>query len=181
MIPGPHHISVESRGTEMGRGTRECSPRSPIGRGVVCLLPARPLGKPTQPTPPPPARVRGRSGEAGEGKPLPFLGTQELTEAAPPNPPPLPEVGTPSAEPPRRRAGPGCTVLSSSGDALADMVRMSDRPSWVRVRRAPARVCLPAVSVGRPNTPESRPTSRPGWCRGADVRRARRAGGGLPA
>ena len=62
----------------MGRGTGGCSPRSPIGWGVVCLLPTRPLGKPTHPTPPPPDPVRGRSEEAGEGKPLPFLGTQEL-------------------------------------------------------------------------------------------------------
>ena len=61
-------------------------------RGVFATRPALRETNPTNSTPP--ARVRGRSGEAGEGKPLPFLGTQELTEAAPPKPPPLPEVGS---------------------------------------------------------------------------------------
>ena len=90
------------------------------GRGVFATRPALRETNPTNSTPP--ARVRGRSGEAGEGKPLPFLGTQELTEAAPPKPPPLPEVGTPSAEPPHRRAEPGSTLLSRSGDGLAGAV-----------------------------------------------------------
>ena len=96
------------------------------GRGVFATRPALRETNPTNSTPP--ARVRGRSGEAGEGKPLPFLGTQELTEAAPPKPPPLPEVGTPSAEPPHRRAEPGSTLLSRLGDDLAGAV--DDRPPF---------------------------------------------------
>ena len=46
----------------MGRGTGGCSPRSPIGLGVVCLLPARPLLRETNPsnsTPPRPGEGVG--------------------------------------------------------------------------------------------------------------------------
>ena len=112
------------------------------GRGVFATRPALRETNPTNSTPP--ARVRGRSGEAGEGKPLPFLGTQELTEAAPPKPPPLPEVGTPSAEPPHRRAEPGSTLLSRLGDDLAGAV--DDRPPSGAARESGR----PTATVGRP-------------------------------
>ena len=46
------------------------------GRGVFATRPALRETNPSNSTPPDP--VRGRSEEAGEGKPLPFLGTQEL-------------------------------------------------------------------------------------------------------
>ena len=157
------------------------------GRGVFATRPALRETNPTNSTPP--ARVRGRSGEAGEGKPLPFLGTQELTEAAPPKPPPLPEVGTPSAEPPHRRAEPGSTLLSRSGDGLAGAV--DDRPPFrgrARERSADgdrgstrSREGLTGVALSgrwhvrgsdddRRSTMDNRVTRRPGGGRGGGPR-----------
>ena len=50
------------------------------GRGVFATRPAPRETNPSNSTPPDP--VRGRSEEAGEGKPLPFLGTQELRSSS---------------------------------------------------------------------------------------------------
>ena len=64
MIPGPHHISEDRNGA---RDERVLPTQSDwTRRGVFATRPAL---RETNPTNSPPARVRGRSGEAGEGKP----------------------------------------------------------------------------------------------------------------
>ena len=69
MIPGPHHISVRVAGDRNGARDERVLPTQSdwTGRGVFATRPALRETNPTNSTPP--ARVRGRSGEAGEGKP----------------------------------------------------------------------------------------------------------------